>query len=51
LQKTPVVILSLKDLDKEQNQHSMADGYLPKPFTADDLSKTVNQFLQASQLQ
>ncbi len=51
LQTTPVVILSLKDLDKEQNRHSMADGYLPKPFTADDLSRTVNKFIKPSQLQ
>jgi CheY-like chemotaxis protein len=45
LQTTPVVILSLKDLDKKENRHSMADGYLPKPFTADDLSETVNKFI------
>lgn len=50
LQTTPVVILSLKDLDKEQNRHSMANGYLPKPFTADDLSKTVNKFINTLQL-
>ncbi len=51
LQTKPVVILSLKDLDKEQNRHSMADGYLPKPFTADDLSQTVKKFIYTAQLQ
>ena len=47
--KVPIVVVSAHPETREEALAAGADGYLAKPFTADDLRSTISRYLKVTQ--